>query len=81
MIYCPHACQVRSRRPHGKASARAFTGAEVAKIAADKAEKNSKVASRQPKDSPESSDPGSSDNEVMVPTPPRPSGRAQLAGG
>ena len=71
----------KSRKPHGKASARAFTEAEAAEITADKAEKSSKVASRQPEDSPKNSDPGSSDNEVMVPaTPPRPSGKAQLAG-
>ena len=57
----------KPRKPHGKASARAFTGAEAVEIAADKAEKGNKMANRQPEDSPESSDPGSSDNEVMVP--------------
>jgi hypothetical protein len=67
---------VKLRKPHGKASARSFTGAEAAEITTDKAEKGNKIANRQPEDSPESSD-----DEVMVPaTPPRPSGEAQLAG-
>ena len=66
----------KPRKHHGKASARAFTGAEAAEIAADKAEKGNKVANRQPEDSPESSD-----SEVIVPaTPPRPSDETQLAG-
>ena len=32
----------KPRKPHGKASARSFTGAEAAEIAADKAEKSSR---------------------------------------
>jgi hypothetical protein len=71
----------KPRKPHGKASARALTGAEAAEIAADEAEKSSKTVSGQPEGSPESSDPESGDNGVMVPaTLPRPSGKAQLAG-
>jgi hypothetical protein len=65
----------KPRKPHGKASGRSFTGAEAAEMAADKAEKSSKMPDRRPtrEDSPESSD-----GEVIVPaTPPRP---AQLAG-
>lgn len=34
----------KPRKPHGKASARSFTGAEAAEIAADKAEQSSKVS-------------------------------------
>jgi len=65
----------KPRKPHGKASGRSFTGAEAAEMAADKAEKSSKIPDRRPtrEDSPESSD-----GEVIVPaTPPRP---ARLAG-
>jgi hypothetical protein len=64
----------KPRKPHGKASARAFTGAEAAEIAADKAEKSSRVPRIEPGSE-------NSDSEVMVPaTPPRPAGQAQLAG-
>ena len=65
----------KPRKPHGKASGRSFTGAEAAEMAADKAEKSSKMPGRRStrEDSPESSD-----GEVIAPaTPPRP---AQLAG-
>src|SRR4051794_7280054 len=65
----------KPRKPHGKASGRSFTGAEAAEMAADKAEKSSKMPDRRPtrEDSPESCD-----GEVIVPaTPLRP---AQLAG-
>jgi hypothetical protein len=68
----------KPRKSHGKASARAFPGAEAAKIAADKAEKSSRVPGIEPLYDPS---PESSDGEVMVPaTPPRPAGEAQLAG-
>ena len=65
----------KPRKAHGKASGRSFTGAEAAEMAADKAEKNSKMPDRRltRENSPESSD-----GEVIVPaTPPRPD---QLAG-
>src|SRR3954453_16592117 len=65
----------KPRKPPGKASGRSFTGAEAAEMAADKAEKSSKMPDRRPtrEDSPENSD-----GEVIVPaTPLRP---AQLAG-
>jgi hypothetical protein len=74
MICCLRACRIRSRskrakprEPHGKASARAFTGPRLR----TGAEKSSNAASRQLEDSPESSNHESSDNEVMVSaTPP-----------
>jgi hypothetical protein len=62
----------KPRKPHGKASARVFTGAEAAELAADKAEKNSRVPGIKPlsESSPESSS-KSNDSEVVVPaTPP-----------
>jgi hypothetical protein len=65
-------------KPHGKVSARSFTGAEAAEIAADKAEKSSRVPGieRLYESSSESND-----SEAMVPaTPPRPVGKTQLAG-
>jgi hypothetical protein len=58
---------------------RAFTRAEAAEIAADEAEKTSRVPGIELllKHSSESDD-----SEAMVPiTPPRPAGKAQLAGG
>jgi len=67
------------RKPHGKASGRSFTGAEAAEMAADKAEKSSKMPDRRPtrEDSPESSD-----GEVIVPAnPPRPPARRGVPGG
>jgi hypothetical protein len=68
----------KPRKPHGKASARAFTGAEAAEIAADKAEKSSRVPRIEPLYESSSEN---SDSEVMVPAmPPRPAGKAQLAG-
>jgi hypothetical protein len=65
----------KPRKPHGKASGRSFTGAEAAEMAADKAEKSSKMPDRRPtrEDSPESCD----GEAIMPATPPRP---AQLAG-
>jgi hypothetical protein len=38
----------KPRKPHGKASARSFTGAEAAEIAANKAEQSSKVSISSP---------------------------------
>ena len=35
---------VKLKKPHGKASARSFTGAEAAEVTADKAEQSSKVS-------------------------------------
>ena len=68
----------KPRKPHGKASARAFTGAEAAEIAADKAEKSSRVPRIEPLYESSSEN---SDGEVMVPaTPPRPSGEAPFTG-
>ena len=66
---------VKPRKPYGKASGRLFTKAEAAEMAADKAEKSSKIPDKHPiyEDGPESSD-----GEVIVPaTPPRPT---RLAG-
>jgi hypothetical protein len=65
----------KSRKPHGKTSGQSFTGAEAAEMAADKAEKSSKMPDRRPtrEDGPESSD----GEVIMLATPPRP---AQLAG-
>ena len=60
----------KPRKPHSKASGRSFTGAEAAEMAADKAEKSSKIPDKHSthEDSPESGD-----GEVIVPaTPPRP---------
>jgi hypothetical protein len=68
----------KPRKPHGKASARAFTGAEAAEIAANKAEESSRVSGIEPLYESSSEN---SDGEVVVPaTPPRPAGKAQLAG-
>jgi hypothetical protein len=68
----------KPRKPHGKASARAFTGAEAAEIAADKTEKSSRVPDIEPLYGSSSEN---SEGEVMVPaTPPRPANEAQLAG-
>jgi hypothetical protein len=63
----------KPRKAHSKASGRSYTGTEAAEIAADKAEKSSKIPDRRGEDNPENSD-----GEIIVPaTPPRP---AQLAG-
>jgi hypothetical protein len=68
----------KPRKPHDKASARAFTGAEAAELAADKAEKSSRVPGIKPLYESSSE---SNDSEVMVPaTPPRPASKTQLAG-
>jgi hypothetical protein len=70
---------VKPRKPHGKVSGRLFTGAEAAKIAADKAEKSSKILDRRltREDSPESSD-----GEIIVHiTPPRPARLAEESQG
>src|SRR5207248_6378044 len=67
----------KPRKAHGKASARSFTGAEAAEIAANQAEQSSRVAGARPtrEDSPENSD-----GEVIVPaTPPRPAGERRVA--
>ena len=58
----------KPRKPHGKASGRSFTGAEAAEMAADKAEKSSKMPDRRP--TPEDS-PESNDGEVIVVQRPR----------
>jgi hypothetical protein len=79
MTYCLHAYRIRSRSLNGlnlgnltvRPPRGHLLGAEAAEIAADKAEKSSKVADKHPEDSPERSDSESSDGEVMVPaTPP-----------
>jgi hypothetical protein len=86
MTYCLHACQIRLRSLNGlnlgSLTARPrrghSLGAEAAEIAADKAEKSSRVPGieRLYESSSESND-----SEVMVPaTPPRPVGKTQLAG-
>jgi hypothetical protein len=57
----------KPRKSHGKASARSFTGAEAAEIAANQAEQSNKVAR-----TPREDIPGGGDGEIMVPaTPPR----------
>jgi hypothetical protein len=58
----------KPRKPHGKASAWSFTGAEAAEIAVDKAEQSSKVSHKQPgrEDTPESS----SADEIIIPRTP-----------
>jgi hypothetical protein len=63
------------RKPHGKTSARSFTGAEVAEIAADKAEQSSKVSHKQPgrEDTPESS----GADEIIIPKTPERAGKSQ----
>ena len=66
----------KPRKSHGKASARSFTGAEAAEIAANQAERSNKVAG-----TPREDTPGGDDGEIMVPaTPPRPAGQPQVAG-
>jgi len=86
MTYCLHACQIRLRSLNGlnlgSLTARPrrghSLGAEAAEIAADKAEKSSRVPGieRLYESSSESNV-----SEVMVPaTPPRPVGKTQLAG-
>jgi len=86
MTYCLHACQIRLRSLNGlnlgSLTARPrrghSLGAEAAEIAADKAEKSSRVPGieRLYESSSESND-----SEVMMPaTPPRPVGKTQLAG-
>jgi hypothetical protein len=63
----------KPRKPHGKASAKAFTGAKAAELAADKAERSSRVPGIKPlyKSSSEGND-----SEVMAPaTPPRPASK------
>jgi hypothetical protein len=63
----------KPRKPHGKASARAFTGAEAAELAADKAEKSSRVPGIKPLYESSSE---SNNSEVMVPvTPSRPASK------
>jgi hypothetical protein len=67
---------VKPRKPHGKASARACTGAEAAEIAADRAEQSSKMVGRQPTH--EKTLENSGDEEVVVPgTPPEFPGESQ----
>jgi hypothetical protein len=58
----------KPRKPHDKASARSFTGAEAAEIAADKAEQSSKVSHKEParEDTPESS----GTDEIIIPMTP-----------
>ena len=63
-------------KSHGKASARSFTGAEAAEIAANQAEQSNKVAG-----TPREDTPGGDDGEVMVPaTPPRLANQPRVAG-
>ena len=60
----------KPRKPHGKASARSYTGVEAAELAVDKAEHNSNAAGKQlaRQDTPENG----SDEDIIVPaTPPR----------
>jgi len=65
----------KPRKPRGKASARSFTGASAAEIAADKAELSSKVSHKQPGrgDTPESS----SADEIIIPRTPERAGESQ----
>jgi hypothetical protein len=71
LCYCHHHFRqerAKPRKTHGNASARSYTGAEAAEIAADKAEKNSRVASGQP--TVEVTPENSSDEDVVVPGTP-----------
>ena len=63
------------RKPHGKTSARSFTRAEAAEIAADKAEQSSKVSHKQPgrEDTPASS----GADEIIIPRTPERAGESQ----
>jgi hypothetical protein len=60
----------KPRKPHGKASAKSYTGAEAAELAADQAEQSSTAAGKQVArpDTPENS----TDEGLIIPgTPPR----------
>ena len=65
----------KPRKPHGKTSARSFTGAEAAEITADKAEQSSKMSQKQPgrEDTPESS----GADEIIIPRTPERAGESQ----
>src|SRR5438876_12006325 len=66
----------KPRKSYGKASARSFTGAEAAEIAANQAEQSNKVACMPREDTP-----GGDDGGVMVPaTPLRVADQARVAG-
>src|SRR2546423_14964990 len=66
----------KPRKTHGKASARANTGAEAAEITANRAEKSSRAADKRP--ARETTSENRSDEDVVVPrTPPRPVGESQ----
>jgi hypothetical protein len=66
----------KPRKAHGKASARAYSGAEAAEIAANRAEQSSRAAGERP--ARETTPENSSDEDVMVPgTPSRPTGESQ----
>ena len=66
----------KPRKTHGKASARAYTGAEAAETAANRAEQSSRAAGKRP--ARETTSENSSVEDVVVPrTPPRPAGESQ----
>jgi hypothetical protein len=77
MIYCQHKVKkpkwAKPRKTHGDASARAYTGAEAAEIAASRAEHSSRAAGKRP--AREITPENSGDEDVVVlGTPPRPAG-------
>jgi hypothetical protein len=66
----------KPRKTHGKASARAYTWAEAAEIAANRAEQSSRAAGKRP--ARETTPENSSDEDVVLPgTPARPTGESQ----
>ena len=66
----------KPKKSHGKASARSFTGAEAAEIAANQAEQSNKIA-----DIPQEDTPGDNNDEIMVPAiSPRPAGQPLVVG-
>ena len=66
----------KPRKTYGKASARAYTGAEAAEIAANRAKQSSNAAGKRP--TRETTSENSSDEDVVVPgTPPRAAGESQ----
>jgi hypothetical protein len=66
----------KPRKTYGKASARAYTGAEAAEIVANRAKQSSNAAGKRP--TRETTSENSSDEDVVVPgTPRRPAGESQ----
>jgi|ERR1700722_14943733 hypothetical protein len=59
----------KPRKTYGKASARAYTGAEAAEIAANRAKQSSNAAGKRP--TRETTSENSSDEDVVVPGTPR----------